>query len=162
VALRLDAQCTSLHVSFDAPILVRRPVGLSIDGGPRQTFYTNRELTLLARAIDDGIEPGWGPPEFMSFYCEVAADYRDDVQAAGSELIARFAWIKEPRRIGVACSATARLLPALRAGHLLALDFHTEPRESGAAWYWPQLDARGASVPLDGLAAALDSLTRAP
>jgi hypothetical protein len=161
VMIRQDTGCHSLHIVFDAPIAVDRPVRLTIDGGPRIGFYTNPQLVRLARAVDDGVEPRGLPAEFIAFYRDVEAGRIGRGDAAGAELIARFAQIKEARRAGMACIPTERLLPDLRTGQVLHLDFWAETYGPARIYHWPQLSSRSIEVPLRGLAAILDGIAPA-
>jgi hypothetical protein len=157
VALRVDAQCSSLHVSFNAPIATDRPVGLTVDGGKRLAFYTNPELARLARAIDDRVVPDGAPAEFVRFFNEVEAGALARDTTPGRELVARFAHIKEPHRIGMACTPTERLMADLRTGRMLVVDFWMQPRaDTVELYHWPKLGERSVAVSLRGLAEALD------
>ncbi len=155
VTLRRKSSCTTLHVSFDAPIELDRPVWITIDGGERHAFYRESDLTRLARAVDDRQEPAWGPEEFRGFYAEV----RDGrVASAGTELVARFARVKDTRQLGLACAATERLMPELARGRVLTIEFHAESKGGEEPYHWPRMAARRVAVPLEGLVHALDSV----
>lgn len=164
VNLRHDSECTSLHVGFDRDIDVQRPVLLQIDDGPVYGFFTNRELSDLARAVDAGTtaRPGDVAPEFAAFLNEVAAGSYGTGAGAAEELVARFAMLKESRRLGVACPSAERLLPLLRAGHVLRLSFHIRRNEPAAPYHWPAFDRREVTVSLEGLDELLETLVTVP
>jgi len=71
-------------------------------------------------------------------------------------MIKRFAAIKEPRRIGLACGPMERLLPLIRTGHPLRLEFQVEPRMATQVYHWPSLGTRVVNIRLDDLLASLD------
>lgn len=154
-----DATCTTLHIVFDGPIDVTRPVILSVDGAPPQRFYTPDELTELARALDDGAQTtsdtGGTPPEFARFLTQVSTGAIKDADA-GQEMLNRFAAIKETRRVGLACGPMERLLPLIRAGHSLRLEFQVDARTATQVYHWPKLDSRVVELRLDGLLSSLD------
>lgn len=162
VSLIQDADCRTLHITFDRAIDLDRPVTLSVDQGNRHSFYTGAELSRLARALDENAAPTDVPPEFLHFFRQVESGAIDGGDKAGQEMVARFALVKEPRRIGMACVATERLLSDLRAGKILRLEFHHQPRSTPQVYHWPRLTERTTDIRLDGLAAALDALTSAP
>lgn len=151
-----DATCTTLHIVFDAPIALDRPARVAIDGGEPQTFYTPAQLAMLAQALDNGAMPERTPPEFAGFLSQVSQGGMKGVEP-GEEMITRFAAIKEPRRVGIACAPMQRLLPALVAGGTLHLEFHAEPRLATRVYHWPGLTRRTVDIPLDGLATALET-----
>ncbi|HYD30579.1 MAG TPA: hypothetical protein VEB64_06930 [Azospirillaceae bacterium] len=162
VSLMRENGCETLHVVFDRPVDMNRPVGLAVDGGDVAYFYSGDELAGLARALDEGTEaPAEGPPEFTAFLGEVdGAKFTDP----GAEMVARFARLKEPLRLGMACAATSRLMPSLRAGRMLHLAFSARPGNRAQPYHWPRLRNRAVDIPLEGLFATLDeaaSLTRA-
>ncbi len=158
VSLRRDAQCTSLHVGFDRAIDLSRPVLMRVDDGPVQAFYTPKQLNDLADAVDAGQRANLGEPGFAAFLTEIAAGQVAAGEPAAAEMLARFARIKESRRLGVACEAMARLLPQLRAGSLLRLSFHVVTPSEPEPYHWPALGRREVVVPLQSLAPILDSL----
>lgn len=162
VSLRHDAQCTSLHVGFDRAIDLSRPVQLRVDDGPVQAFYTPEQLNDLADAVDAGRRAELGEPGFAAFLTEVAAGEVQAGEPAAAEMLARFARIKESRRLGVACEAMARLLPQLRKGSLLRLTFHVATAAEPEPYHWPALGRREVVVPLQSLAPILDSLPPTP
>jgi hypothetical protein len=154
VTLRRTASCSTLHVAFDAPIAIDRPAWISIDAGERHPFYTETELARFARAVDARQEPAWAPEEFRRFFAEV----RDGrVASAGTELVARFARVKDGRRLGLACSATQRLMPELARGSVLTVEFQLESKGGMEPYHWPRMATRRVSVPLEGMLHALDS-----
>ncbi|ACJ00825.1 hypothetical protein [Rhodospirillum centenum] len=159
ITLRRDSACTSLHVGFDRDIDVRRPVLLQVDDGPVHGFHTDRELGALARAVDEGPSAPRTPmaPAFTAFLEEVATGRLAPGTDAASELVARFALLKETRRLGVACPGTDRLLPELHRGRMLHLSFHVRREEEPAPYHWTVFDRRTLSVPLAGLDILLDS-----
>lgn len=161
ITVRRDPSCDSLHILFEHDIALDRPVSLTIDGGPKIHFYTSRELTRLARDVDHGIAPAWGPPEFQAFYRQIETGAIPADQAA-TELVARFAHVKEPRRIGVACAAATKLMARLRAARHLVLEFFAEAPGPAQVYHWWRLDARAVTVPLSGLNGALDRLAPVP
>jgi hypothetical protein len=154
VGLRRGPSCVTLHVTFDAPIDLDMPASIAVDGGGRHDFYTERDLTRLARAVDARQPPSWGPAEFRRFYAEVEAG---GVRSVGTELVARFARVKESRRLALACAATERLLPELAGGRSLAVEFHVESKGGSEPYHWPRMTARRVLVPLEGMLHALDS-----
>jgi hypothetical protein len=158
VGIRVDATCTSLHVTLGRQLDIGQPASLTIDDDAPKAFYASEELARLARDVDDGRVPDAPQPEFADFARQAAAGRFGDPAATGRELVARFAFIKDEDRLAVGCPGTARLLPALRAGHSLTLAFFTEPARRGELYHWPQLTRRALSLPLAGLADALDRL----
>jgi len=164
VTLRRDAECTSLHVGFDRRIDVTRPVHLRVDDGPARAFYTSRQLNDLARAVDEGASAAVGTadghvPEFSAFLQEIG-NRRLASSEAASELLARFAHVKDSQRLGIACPAAERLIPELLKGRTLRLSFHLAPVERAQPYHWPAFDRREVAVPLDELAGILASLPR--
>lgn len=159
ITLRRDSACTSLHVGFDRDIDVRRPVLLQVDDGPVHGFHTDRELVALARAVDEGPSALRTPmaPAFNAFLEEVATGRLAPGTDAASELVARFALLKETRRLGVTCPGTDRLLPELRRGRMLHLSFHVRREKEPAPYHWTVFDRRTVSLPLEGLDILLDS-----
>lgn len=163
-----DATCTTLHVTFDGPIAVNRPVRLALDGGPPQHFYTADQLGQLTRALD-AMSTGPDapdvprrtertPPEFTRFLKQVShGDLKDTTPE--DEMVARFAALKEPRRIGLACAPTLRLLPRLSLARMLRLDFSAEPRNRTSVYHWTRLTDRTVELDLEGLSAALDRIS---
>ncbi|MDQ2101883.1 hypothetical protein [Azospirillum isscasi] len=154
-----DAACTTLHIVFDEPIALTRPVTLTVDGTPPQRFYTPRQLSDLAGALDEGPQPGAvppaGPPEFTRFLSQVAEGAIAD-DDAGPEMLKRFAAVKEPRRIGLTCGPMERLLPPIRSGRPLRLEFQMEANTATQVYHWARLDRRTVEFRLDGLLEALD------
>lgn len=154
-----DSACTTLHIVFDEPIAVARPVTLTVEGTPPQRFYTPGQLSNLARALDEGPQPGSvpeaGPPEFTRFLTLVAkgAITEDD---SGPEMLKRFAAIKDPRRIGLTCGPMERLLPLIRSGRALRLEFQRQANSATQVYHWPRLDRRTVEFRLGGLLEALD------
>ncbi|KAA0684123.1 hypothetical protein [Roseomonas genomospecies 6] len=154
-----DASCTTLHIVFDEPIAVARPVTLTVEGMPPQRFYTPRQLSDLAGALDEGPQPGAvpeaGPPEFTRFLTLVAegAIAEDD---SGPEMLKRFATIKEPRRIGLTCGPMERLLPLMRSGRPVRLEFQRQANSATQVYHWPRLDRRTVDLHLGSLLEALD------
>jgi hypothetical protein len=150
-----DAECTTLHIQFDAPITVTAPVSLAIGDAPPQPFYTMDELTRLAEAMDWGRPLAGGPPEFKGFLAQLSEGALKSADPS-REMIARFAAIKEPRRISLTCAPTERLLPLVRSGGTMRLAFQLAPRNSPRPYHWPSMTARTVDIRLDGLAEALD------
>ncbi|WP_183178780.1 hypothetical protein [Azospirillum sp. OGB3] len=154
-----DAACTSLYIVFDEPIALARPVTLAVDGAPPQRFYTPRQLSDLADTLDKGPQTGAapevGPPEFTRFLSQVAAGAITD-EVAGTEMLRRFAAIKEPRRIGLTCGPMERLLPLMRADRPLRLEFQRQANSATQLYHWPRLDRRTVEFRLGGLLEALD------
>ncbi len=158
-----DAQCTTLHIVFDRPIALDRPVLLTVEGAGTQGFYTPAELTGLARALDgdrDGDGDGDGgpdraPPEFLDFLALAATGALGEAEA-GAEMIRRFAAVKEARRVGLTCGPMERLLPPIRAGRASRLEFQVESPTAARVYHWPRLDRRVVDLHLEGLLAALD------
>lgn len=155
VSIVRDAACTTLHVVFDAPIALDRPVLLGTDGTPPQHFYTPGELADLARALDGGARPASPAPEIAGFLTQVSTGAITDADA-GPEMIKRFAAIKEARRIGLTCGPMERLLPLIRTGRPLRLEFQVEPRAITQVYHWPSLGTRTVDLRLDELLASLD------
>ena len=155
VSIVRDAACTTLHIVFDAPIALDRPVSLTADGAPPQRFYTPGELADLARALDGGAQPPSPAPEVASFLSLVATGAIADADA-GPEMIKRFAAIKEPRRVGLTCGPMERLRPSIHAGHPLRLEFQVEPRAVTQVYHWPNLGMRTVDLRVDALLASLD------
>jgi len=152
-----DPTCTTLHVTFDGPIAMNRPARLLVDGAPPQAFYTADQLERLARALDDGNRPERAPPEFDHFLTQVSLGELKGAEP-GDEMVSRFAALKEPRRLGLACAPTERLLPYLAAARTLTVEFSAEPRNRARVYHWVSLTDRSIAVRLDGLAAALDRI----
>lgn len=154
-----DAACTSLYIVFDEPIALGRPVTLAVEGAPPQRFYTPRQLSDLANALDEGpqtgTEPEAGPPEFTRFLTQVAEGAITD-ENAGPEMLKRFAAIKEPRRIGLTCGPMERLLPLIRSDRPLRLEFQRQASGATQVYHWPRLDRRTVEFRLGGLLEALD------
>lgn len=154
-----DAACTSLHIVFDEPITPARPVMLTVDGAPPQRFYTPRQLSDLASALDDTGQPDAvpdaRPPEFARFLTQVAEGVIAD-EDAGPEMLKRFAAIKEPRRIGLTCGPMERLLPLIRSDRPLRLEFQRQGNSTTQVYHWPRLDRRTVEFRLGGLLEALD------
>ncbi|OYD81340.1 hypothetical protein [Azospirillum brasilense] len=154
-----DAACTSLYIVFDEPIALARPVTLTVDGAPPQRFYTPRQLSDLATALDDGPQTGTGPeagpPEFTRFLTQVAERAIAD-EDAGPEMLRRFAAIKEPRRIGLTCGPMERLMPLIRSDRPLRLEFQRQANSATQVYHWPRLDRRTVEFRLGGLLEALD------
>ena len=154
-----DAACTTLHIVFDEPIALARPVTLTVEGAPPQRFYTPGQLSDLAGALDEGPQPGAvpqaGPPEFTRFLTQVAEGAITD-EDAGPEMLKRFAALKEPRRIGLTCGPMERLLPLIRSGRPLRLEFQMEASAETQLYHWPRLDRRTVEFRLGGLLEALD------
>ncbi|WP_448204213.1 hypothetical protein [Azospirillum sp. sgz302134] len=150
-----DATCTTLHIVFDGPIALDRPVTLTPDGAPAQRFYTPDELTDLARALDNGTRPSNPAPEFARFLTQVSSGAIKDADA-GREMLNQFAAIKEPRRIGLTCGPMERLLPQIRTGRAVRLEFEVEPRTTLQAYHWSRLEGRAVDLRLDELLASLD------
>ncbi len=147
LSLLVDRACTTLHAAFETPIAADRPVDIRVDERQVQRFYTSDQLQALARAIDGAARPAAAPPEFARFLDDAKTGGMNG-EAAGDEMIARFAAIKEP--------PVRRALPALREGRTLALTFHAPARTPRRVWHWPRLDERRVVIDLDGLALALD------
>lgn len=158
VGLRVDADCASLHFTVDRPLDLDLPASLRIDGGTAHSFYTGEELTALAGAIDSDREPQGGRPEFAAFAAEIQAGRLAAGVPAATELVARFAFIKDDERLAVGCPATQRLLAELKRGNVLHLGFYERPEREGALYDWPQLGRREIEVPLKGLATELEAL----
>ncbi|WP_207481079.1 hypothetical protein [Arenibaculum pallidiluteum] len=154
VTLRRSRSCVTLHVAFDAPVAAERPAWIAIDDGARLPFYTEAELTRLARAVDADQEPAWGPDEFRGFYAEVK---QGRVTSAGNELVARFARVKDSHGLGLACAATARLMPDLARGRVLTIEFTPGGKGETEPYHWPRMATRRVSVPLEGMTLTLDS-----
>ncbi|WP_114861039.1 hypothetical protein [Azospirillum brasilense] len=158
-----DAACTSLHIVFDEPIAPARHVTLTVDGAPPQRFYTPRQLSDLADALDadalnaDALDKGpqAAPPEFTRFLAQVAAGAIAD-EEAGTEMLSRFAAIKEPRRIGLTCGPMERLMPLIRSDRRLRLEFQRQANGATEVYHWPRLDRRTVEFRLGGLLEALD------
>ncbi|CAO3378146.1 hypothetical protein [Azospirillum argentinense] len=159
-----DAACTSLYIVFDEPIAFTRPVTLAVDGAPPQRFYTPRQLSDLAEALDanaldanalDEGAPEPAPPEFTRFLAQVAAGAIAD-EDAGTEMLRRFAAIKEPRRIGLTCGPMERLMPLIRSDRPLRLEFQKQAGGATQVYHWPRLDRRTVELRLGGLLEALD------
>ncbi|AWJ87430.1 hypothetical protein TSH58p_29050 (plasmid) [Azospirillum sp. TSH58] len=154
-----DAACTSLYIVFDEPIALARPVTLAVDGAPPQRFYTPRQLSDLADALDEGPQAGAAPeaapPEFARFLAQVAAGAITD-EDAGTEMLSRFAAIKEPRRIGLTCGPMERLMPLIRSDRPLRLEFQRQANSATQVYHWPRLDRRTVEFRLGGLLEALD------
>ncbi|MBK3732022.1 hypothetical protein FBZ83_101315 [Azospirillum brasilense] len=164
-----DAACTSLYILFDEPIALSRPVTLAVDGAPPQRFYTPRQLSDLANALDadaldaDALDEGpqtgaaaeAAPPEFARFLAQVAAGTIAD-EDAGTEMLRRFAAIKEPRRIGLTCGPMERLMPLVRSDRPLRLEFQKQAGGATQLYHWPRLDRRTVEFRLGGLLEALD------
>ncbi|HEY0836944.1 MAG TPA: hypothetical protein VGE72_23740 [Azospirillum sp.] len=155
VSLVRDAACTTLHVVFDGPVDLDRPVTLAVDGGARQEFYTSADLSLLAQALDEGWTLRDAPVEFVRFLDDAHGGALTAAEPS-EEMLNRFAAVKESRRAGVACAPMRRLLPAMLDGRTLRLEFHAEPRSATQVYHWPALTRRTADVALDGLAPALE------
>ncbi|HZH27777.1 MAG TPA: hypothetical protein VEY95_11415 [Azospirillaceae bacterium] len=161
IAVRQAPECTSLHITFDSDIDVMRPVSLSVDGGAQHLFYTGGELARFAKDLDDGQPVTWAPPAFQAYAAQVeSGEIASD--AAIPELVARFALVKEERRLGAACAAAERLLAELKAGNEMVLSFAAEPRSTGEIYHWPALDRRTVRVSLPGLRSALLGAPAAP
>ncbi|HYC02026.1 MAG TPA: hypothetical protein VED40_01960 [Azospirillaceae bacterium] len=161
LSLRRDTDCTSLHVAFERDIDVGRPVALQLDGGAPEPFYTGEELNLLARIVDaETADAGHlaATPEVAAFIDDARLGKLGDADAAASEMVARFARVKSPDRLGVACPVTARLLPRLREARTLRLSFSVAAPGQPEPYHWPALNRRVVEVPLDRLAEALDAL----
>jgi hypothetical protein len=158
IGLRVDEACASLHVTLDRPVDTDLPASLAIDGGAPHPFYKSDELTGLAGAIDASRPPPGNRPEFAAFAAEVQAGKLAAGTEAAAELVARFAYIKEPLRLAVGCPATERILQQLKRGGVLRLAFYERPARSGALYDWPQLGWREVVVPLGGLATELEAL----
>lgn len=159
LSLVRDARCTTLHIVFDGPIALDRPVTLTAEGAAPQTFYTAAALTDLARALDEGGLDERAPPEFRDFLRQVAEGaFTGAGRGAepGAAMIQRFAAIKEPRRIGMTCAPMERLLPLIRSGTRLRLEFQVEPRAVTQLYHWPRLDSRAVDFRLDALVDTLD------
>lgn len=150
-----DATCTTLHIVFDGPIALDRPVTLTVDGAPPQRFYTPGALTDLARALDDGMLPGDAPPEFVGFLQRVSSGALADGDA-GQEMLTRFAAVKESRRIGLTCGPMERLLPLLRAGHAARLEFQVASGTERKVYHWGRLDSRVVTLRVEDVLASLD------
>lgn len=154
-----DASCTTLHIVFDEPIAVARPVTLTVEGAPPQRFYTPGQLSYLAGRLDEGPQPGAvpeaGPPEFTRFLTQVAEGAITE-DNSGPEMLKRFAAIKEPRRIGLTCGPMERLLPQMRSDRPLRLEFQKEAPTATQVYHWPRLDRRVVEFRLGGLLEALD------
>ena len=71
--------------------------------------------------------------------------------------MARFARVKDTTGLGLACAATARLLPELARGSTLTIGFTPGLRSAHEPYHWPSIATRQVSVPLEGLTLALDS-----
>jgi hypothetical protein len=155
VSLVRDAACTTLHVVFDGPVDLARPVTLAVDGGARQAFYTSADLSLLAQALDEGWTLRDAPVEFVHFLSDAHGGVLKGIEPA-DEMLNRFAAVKESRRAGVACGPMRRLLPAMLAGRTLRIEFSAEPRADTQVYHWPALTRRSTDVALDGLASALE------
>ena len=155
VTLIRDAACTTLHVAFDGPIALERPARFVLDGVPVQEFYTRAELAQLARALDSGTRPAQAPEAIDHFLTQVSHGGFPGA-APADEMTARFAALKEPRRLGLACAPTARLLPQLTAGRSLRVEFSTEPRTRTRVYHWVSLTERLVDIPLEGMITALD------
>ncbi|HYD65193.1 hypothetical protein [Azospirillum sp.] len=155
VSLVRDAACTTLHVVFDGPVDLDRPVTLAVDGAARQAFYTSADLSLLAQALDEGWALRDAPVEFARFLADAHGGAMPGIEPA-DEMLNRFAAVKEQRRAGVACAPMRRLLPAMMQGRTLRLEFSAEPRSATQVYHWPGLTRRSVEVALDGLAAALE------
>ncbi|CAO3451293.1 hypothetical protein [Azospirillum argentinense] len=154
-----DAACTSLYIVFDEPIAIARPVTLAVEGAATQRFYTPRQLSDLANALDEGLQAGAAPeeapPEFTRFLAQVAAGAIAD-EDAGTEMLRRFAAIKEPRRIGLTCGPMERLMPLIRSDRRLRLEFQRQASGATEVYHWPRLDRRTVEFRLGGLLEALD------
>ncbi|WP_247890120.1 hypothetical protein [Azospirillum brasilense] len=154
-----DAACTSLYIMFDEPIALARPVTLMVDGAPPQRFYTPRQLSELADALDEASQPDTapeaGPPEFTRFLSQVAEGAITD-DDAGAEMLRRFAAIKEPRRIGLTCGPMERLMPLMRSDRPLRLEFQKQADSATQVYHWPRLDRRTVEFRLGDLLEALD------
>lgn len=156
VSLVRDAGCVTFGAVFDQPIDLDAPVWLVVDGGARQEFYTGAALLGLSHALDTGNRTvADGPADFSRFLAQVA-DGALALPDPGSELIARFAALKESRRIAVACAPMERLLPRLRTGTAVHLEFHAMPRTTAQPYHWGALTRRGVDVPLAGVVERLD------
>ncbi|HYH20521.1 MAG TPA: hypothetical protein VD995_18090 [Azospirillum sp.] len=155
VSLVRDATCTTLHVVFDGPVDLDRPVTLAVDGAARQEFYTSADLSLLAQALDEGWTLRDAPVEFVRFLADAHGGAMAGIEPS-DEMLNRFAAVKESRRAGVACAPMRRLLPAMMQGRTLRLEFSAEPRSATQVYHWPGLTRRSADIALDGLAAALE------
>jgi hypothetical protein len=151
-------RCTSLHVVFDREVDLSREVAAVLDGGAPRRFHTGDRLMALARMVDQrrppDAAPPWVPPEVREVLA-MAADGALGPHEASAELVARAGLVKEPMRLGVSCSAAARLMADMARSGTLALDFSVLPRRSGADYHWPALDRRRVEIPLAGLAEAL-------
>ncbi|QCN96729.1 hypothetical protein D3093_15495 (plasmid) [Azospirillum argentinense] len=154
-----DAACTSLYIVFDEPIALARPVTLAVDGAPPQRFYTPRQLSDLADALDGAGQPDATPeeaaPEFTRFLSQVAEGAIAD-EDAGAEMLRRFAAIKEPQRIGLTCGPMERLMPLIRSDRPLRLEFQKQAGGATQVYHWPRLDRRTVEFRLGGLLEALD------
>ncbi|MBP2290449.1 hypothetical protein [Azospirillum rugosum] len=150
-----DGTCTTLHIVFDGPIALDRPVTLTVDGAPPQRFYTPGALSELARALDDGKLPDDAPPEFASFLQQVTSGRVKDADA-GPEMLTRFAAVKEARRVGLTCGPMERLLPLLRTGHTARLEFQVANGTKQRVYHWLRLDSRVVTLRVDDLLASLD------
>lgn len=158
-----DATCTTLYIVFDDPIALARPVTLTAEGAPPQSFYTPRQLADLANALDEtldesprpGAVPESEPPEFARFLTRVAEGTISDTDA-GPEMLKSFAAIKEPRRIGLTCGPMERLLPLIRSDRPLRLEFQKQSNTATQVYHWPRLDRRTVEFRLGGLLEALD------
>ncbi|MBY3755687.1 hypothetical protein GBZ26_06965 [Azospirillum formosense] len=154
-----DVACTSLYIVLDEPITLAHPVTLAVDGAPAQRFYTPRQLSELADALDDAgptdAAAEGGAPEFTRFLRQVAEGAIAD-EDAGAEMLSRFAAIKEPRRIGLTCGPMERLLPLIRSDRRLRLEFQKQASGATQVYHWPRLDRRTVEFRLGGLLEALD------
>ncbi|WP_119680048.1 hypothetical protein [Indioceanicola profundi] len=159
VILHVDGRCTSLHADLPTELDEGRPAWLQVDDGTAQPFYRPAELRHLADALDARKPPQRSvAPELAGFWREVQTGAMGGADAATTELISRFARLKEGRKLGIGCETTARLLPALLAGRELRLGYHAASRGPAEPYHWALRDRREVLVRLGDLRPALDSL----
>jgi len=154
LSLLREGGCTTLSGVFDTPIDLKRPVWLTVDGGPRLEFAVPppapRPHEAAGRATD-----------LQRFITSAAG--RPSAVAAVPAGPAPAGLVKEPWRVAVTCAAMGELMPRLATAATLRLEF--SPAGFGPRvqpYHWPALARRAVDVPLSDVLARLTPPAHVP